>query len=126
MFNSNVVQDFNMDENREDFYFNQIDELSDYEDAVPAVDFQFGGTQDFNDDFNDDPADFEMGTEEANVIQVEKGRMQKVERNVMRMVANTAVNQDQNMFQYFDTIPGRNWAGSEFWKGRSLKGLSQD
>lgn len=111
------------------------DELSDFDD--PGFDDRFTQPSipnfDFNDDFGDAP-DFPVnpydqampessGSNQLSSLPLGSAQRQKAERNVMRMVASTA-SSHESMFQYFDVVPGRNWAGAEFWKRRALKSKS--
>ncbi len=135
LFNSDAVQDFTVDEgvNREDYYFNQIEEYSDVDDdfgdfgvAPPVQMLDFDRNDDFGDhpDLNNDEMDDGHLNNEFNDGGMSGSQLpsKQVEQNVLKMVASTSVGQDANMFKYFDNIPGQSWAGPEFWKSRSLKG----
>ncbi|KAJ3335598.1 hypothetical protein HDU91_002111 [Kappamyces sp. JEL0680] len=140
LFNSDAVQDFEIQGvNREDFYYNNCDdELSDYELAPDAPEQERSGLgigfQDFegmNDDYGDFATPPELGAiapsdmEEVGPL-TSPMKPEVMQRNVMKMVVSTAPHQDENIFSYFDAIPGKNWAGPEFWKSRSLKRMQSN
>lgn len=145
-FNSEAVQDFTMETNRDDFYYNEFDqdEMSDYEameQLIPQQPFSpslpqqfqdFGAIDDApeNHDFDFGPMDVPVNDNEQSLplfLQQPQSHPSTFQNHtaahqtVVQLVQSASFNADENIFKYFDNTSGRNWAGPEYWKSRSLK-----
>ncbi|KAJ3000389.1 hypothetical protein HDV02_005749 [Globomyces sp. JEL0801] len=104
-FNSAENEEYSYQPNREDFYADQFEEISDLDvPNLPAPDFDDESVHDMA------PMD-DNGWDDSHVD----------ERNnsIMLMIENTEAKTDDNIFTYFGKMKTRNWAGPEYWKSRA-------
>ncbi|KAJ3270447.1 hypothetical protein HDV01_007807 [Terramyces sp. JEL0728] len=135
-------EEFTVPLNREDFYAEHLETISNFdeEEQIAKVDH----TQDFNDiggdfnggdfnggDFNGgdfNGGDFNGGdmsfNETSNVFDVGNTTITPQETEQIIQMVENSVALDDSGFAYFEQ-KGRNWAGPEFWKSRSVKKNSE-